>query len=39
VNQYNVTWENEDGTVLKLDKVEYGTTPTYDGETPEKQSD
>jgi len=37
---YTVTWENFDYTVLEVDKsVKYGTTPTYDGETPERASD
>ncbi|MDR0832461.1 MAG: leucine-rich repeat protein [Bacillales bacterium] len=37
---YTITWENYDGTVLETDtKVPAGSTPTYDGEMPEKISD
>ncbi len=37
---YTVTWKNADGTVLETDEnVAYGATPSYDGETPTKQSD
>lgn len=37
---YTVTWKDADGTVLETDEnVAYGATPTFDGETPTKQSD
>ncbi len=39
VNKYKVTWENEDGTEIKTEEVEYGTMPAYSGETPTKEGD
>ena len=37
---YDVTWKNDDGTELEKDEnVVVGTTPTYDGEAPEKAED
>lgn len=33
-NEYRVTWQNYDGTVLEEDQVLYGTIPTYDGALP-----
>ncbi|MBR4205516.1 MAG: S-layer homology domain-containing protein, partial [Clostridia bacterium] len=35
-----ITWENYDGEVLETDEdVPLGTTPSYDGEEPEKPAD
>ncbi len=39
VNSYKVTWENYDGSVIKSEMVEYGTTPSYSGERPAKAAD
>lgn len=34
-NEYTVTWKNDNGDVLETDEnVLYGTTPSYDGNTP-----
>ena len=36
-NTYTVSWKNHDGTVLETDTdVAYGSTPSYDGETPKR---
>ncbi len=39
VNEYTITWKNEDGSVLGSDEVEYDDTPAYTGETPTKAAD
>ena len=40
VNSYTVTWVDWDGTVLETDEdVAYGTTPEYNGATPEREGD
>ncbi|MBR6072486.1 MAG: InlB B-repeat-containing protein, partial [Acholeplasmatales bacterium] len=39
VNKYTITWVNYDGTELASNEVEYGTLPTYTGETPVKPND
>ena len=39
-NTYTVSWKNHDGTVLETDTdVAYGSTPSYDGETPVKEKE
>ena len=38
-NKYLITFENYDGTELQSGEVEYGVTPTYSGEAPEKPAD
>ncbi len=38
-NKYLITFENYDGEELQSDEVEYGVTPTYSGEAPEKPAD
>jgi len=39
VNEYTITFVNEDGTELQSGKVAYGKTPEYTGTTPAKASD
>ena len=39
VNEYTVTWVNEDGTLLDEQDVAYGETPVYGGAIPTKASD
>ena len=35
-----ITWKNYDGSILEVDKnVPYGNIPSYDGDTPIKESD
>lgn len=40
VKTYTVTWQNDDNSILEVDyNVVHGTLPSYDGETPTKNSD
>ena len=38
LNKYTITWKDGNGKVLKTEEVEYGVIPTYDRETPTKES-
>ncbi|MBQ1752477.1 MAG: hypothetical protein II109_03580, partial [Paludibacteraceae bacterium] len=38
-NKYLITFENYNGEELQSSDVEYGQTPSYTGETPEKPAD
>ena len=37
--EYTVTWENYDGDILNIQKVEYGTIPEYVGDDPVRVPD
>ena len=38
-NTYTISWKDYDGTVLETDTdVAYGSTPTFDGETPKRDN-
>ncbi len=39
INKYQITWVDDDGKTLKVDEVEYGKKPVYEGNTPTKTSD
>ncbi len=40
LRSYTVTWKAADGTVLESDEnVEYGTTPSFDGDEPTMEND
>ncbi len=38
VNEYEIKFVDEDGTLLQSDKVAYGQNPSYTGVTPTKES-
>ena len=39
IDTFTITWKDYDGTVLETDTdVAYGTTPTFDGETPKRDN-
>ena len=35
--KYTITWQDEDGNVIKTDQVAQGTTPAFTGTTPTKE--
>ncbi len=37
VTTYTITWQDEDGNVIKTDQVAQGTTPAFTGTTPTKE--
>ena len=36
VNKYTITWVDGNGTTIKTEQAEYGTVPSYTGDTPTK---
>ena len=38
LNTYTITWQDEDGNVIKTDEVGYGQMPEYTGTTPTKEA-
>ena len=38
LRKYAITFQNYDGTILQNSSFEYGSTPTYNGATPQKPS-
>ena len=38
LRKYQITWKNEDGSVIRTDEVEYSKTPDFGSEDPIKES-
>ena len=38
MRKYNITWKNDDGSVIRTDEVAYGVTPDFGAEVPTKDS-
>ena len=38
LRKYEITWKDDDGTILKSDEVEYGKTPSYGDTDPIKEN-
>ena len=38
-NTYTITWKNEDGSIIKQEKLEYGTTPAHADITKESTAE
>ncbi len=39
MHKYEITFINDDGTVLQSSQIAYGETPSYNGQTPTKPAD